>query len=48
MLECFRLAYIYVPINGSTIEEFRLGRGLRQRNPLSLFSFVLAADALSM
>lgn len=43
MKECVTTATTAVLVNGSPTEEFKLARGLRQRDPLSPFLFLLEA-----
>nr|GEX13776.1 RNA-directed DNA polymerase, eukaryota, reverse transcriptase zinc-binding domain protein [Tanacetum cinerariifolium] len=46
ILGCLKNARSSVLINGSSIVEFELFRGLRQGDPLSLFLFILAMEGL--
>lgn len=43
---CLASAKISVIINGATTKEFRMERGVRQGDPLSLFLFIIAAEGL--
>ncbi|GKV35501.1 hypothetical protein SLEP1_g43759 [Rubroshorea leprosula] len=44
--ECLLIARISVLVNGSPTEEFMMGKGLRQGDPLSLFLFLMIAERL--
>lgn len=44
---CLTLAEMSIIINDSPSKPFKIEKGLRQGNPLSLFFFVLVVDALN-
>lgn len=48
IMECLRSTTTSVFVNGSSTDEFHLGRGLRQDDPLSLFLFLIAAEGFNV
>ncbi|XP_071709331.1 uncharacterized protein [Rutidosis leptorrhynchoides] len=47
-MSCLKSASISILVNGSPTEEFKMGRGVRQGDPLSLFLFILATEGLNI
>ncbi|GJU60234.1 putative RNA-directed DNA polymerase, eukaryota, reverse transcriptase zinc-binding domain protein [Tanacetum coccineum] len=45
---CLNSVYALVLVNGSPTKEFKIERDLRQGDPLSLFLFILAVEALNV
>ncbi|GKV48319.1 hypothetical protein SLEP1_g55143 [Rubroshorea leprosula] len=45
--ECLRSSSVSVLINGSPTKEFSASKGIRQRDPLSLFLFLIVAERLN-
>lgn len=47
-MECVSTAHAFILVNGSPSGEFKLERGLRQGDPLSLFLYLLVAEGLNI
>lgn len=45
--QCLKTAIISILVNGSPTTPFKMGRGLRQGDPISPFLFVLATEAFN-
>lgn len=39
--------YMYVLVNGGTTQDFKVSKGLRQGDPLSVFLFSLVVEGLT-
>lgn len=48
IMECVSTAHAFILVNGSPSGEFKLERGLRQGDPLSLFLYLLVAEGLNI
>lgn len=47
-MECVHSTTTFVLVNVSLIDEFKLGRGLHQWNPLTPFLFLITVEGLNV
>lgn len=45
MKKCYSITHYSVLVNGTSVEHFHGSKGLRQGDPLSLFLFLIVAEA---
>lgn len=48
IMECVTTTTVYVLVNRSPTNEFKFERGLRQRDPLSPFLFLIAVEGINV
>lgn len=46
MKKCYGLVSFFILLNGESVNYLKISRGLRQRDPLSLFLFLIVVEAL--